>query len=62
MAVEGAGGFVGENDVAAVHQRTGNRYPLLLAAGKLMGAVAGARSQAEAVEQGGGAGVAFGGG
>jgi hypothetical protein len=62
VAVEGAGGFVGEDDVAAVHQRPGNRHPLLLAAGQLVRAVAGARGQAQAVEQGGGAGVAFGGG
>ncbi|MNN86560.1 hypothetical protein D3C81_2039920 [compost metagenome] len=62
MAVEGAGGFVGQDDVAAIHQRAGNRHPLLLPTGELMGAVAGARRQAEAVEQGGGAGVAFGGG
>ncbi|MCY1432313.1 hypothetical protein D9M71_483060 [compost metagenome] len=33
LAVQRAGRFVGKDDVAAVHQRTGNRHPLLLAAG-----------------------------
>jgi hypothetical protein len=61
-AVEGAGGFVGQDDVAAVHQCPGDRHPLLLAARQLMWTVAGARGQAEAIEQGGRAGVAFGGG
>jgi hypothetical protein len=34
-AVEGTRGFVGENQQRVVDQRAGNRYPLLLAAGKL---------------------------
>lgn len=33
MAVEGAGWFVGQDDVATVHQGPGNRDPLLLATG-----------------------------
>jgi hypothetical protein len=36
VAVEGAGGFVGEDDMAAVHQRAGDRHALLLAAGQLV--------------------------
>ncbi|MNP07720.1 hypothetical protein D3C76_997590 [compost metagenome] len=61
VAVEGAGGFVGENDVAAVHQGAGDGHPLLLTAGQLVRAVAGARGQAQAFEQGRGAGMALGG-
>ena len=52
VAVEGAGGFVGEDDMAAVHQRTGDRHPLLLAAGQLVRTVGGALGQAQAFEQG----------
>ena len=37
LAVERAGRLVGENDLATVHQRAGNRYTLLLAAGQLVG-------------------------
>ncbi|MNR46116.1 hypothetical protein D3C85_1650430 [compost metagenome] len=33
VAVQRAGGFVGQDNVPAVHQRPGDRYPLLLAAG-----------------------------
>lgn len=57
VAVEGAGGFVGENDMAAVHQRAGDRYPLLLAAGQLVRTVGSALCQAQALEQGPRAGV-----
>src|SRR5215467_7123255 len=35
LAVERARGLVGQNDLAAVHERPRNRYPLLLAAGEL---------------------------
>ena len=37
--IEGAGGFVGKDDFAAVHQRAGDGYALLLAAGELAGFV-----------------------
>lgn len=57
VAVEGAGGFVGEDDMAAVHQRAGDRYPLLLAAGQLVRTVGSALCQAQALEQGPRAGV-----
>ncbi|CRM50196.1 hypothetical protein [Pseudomonas sp. 24 E 13] len=59
VAVEGAGGFVGEDDMPAVHQRTCNGHPLLLATGELVRTVAGALGQAQAGEQGIGAGVPF---
>ncbi|MNM98119.1 hypothetical protein D3C81_1106400 [compost metagenome] len=59
VAVERAGRFVGEDDVATVHQRPRNRYALLLAAGQLMRAVARAARQAQAGEQGGSARVAL---
>ena len=39
VSVERAGGFVGQNDFAAVHQGTRNAHPLLLPAGKLAGLV-----------------------
>ncbi|MNF61755.1 hypothetical protein D3C84_434150 [compost metagenome] len=54
-AVEGARGFVGEDDMAAVHQGAGDGYALLLAAGELVGSVLQALAQAQAGEQGGGA-------
>jgi hypothetical protein len=37
--------------MAAVHQRAGNRHALLLAAGQLVRAVAGALGQAQAVSR-----------
>ena len=37
--IERAGGLVGQDDFAAVHQRAGNGHALLLAAGELVGAV-----------------------
>ena len=37
LAVERAGRLVGQNDLAAVHQRPGDRHALLLAAGELVG-------------------------
>ena len=66
VAVQRTGGLVGEDDVPAVHQRTGNRHSLLLATGQLPRAVAGAFAQPQAPQQhlgacgargGGGAGV-----
>ena len=60
LAVEGAGGFVGEDHVAAVHQRAGDGDALLLPAGELVRAVAGAALQAQAAQQFGGAGAALG--
>ncbi|MNH20575.1 hypothetical protein D3C79_803520 [compost metagenome] len=60
LAVEGTGGFVGKDDMAAVHQRTGNRHPLLLATGELVGAIAGAAGEPQAIEQRAGAGMACG--
>lgn len=60
-AVEGAGGFVCQNDVATVHQRAGYRYALLLAAGQLVRAITGTFGQAQAGQQGMGACVALGG-
>src|SRR5690606_28261558 len=41
LGVERAGGFVGEDDAPAVHQRARDRYALLLAARELVGAMAG---------------------
>ncbi|KWV89639.1 hypothetical protein PFLmoz3_00752 [Pseudomonas fluorescens] len=61
MAVEGAGGFVGEDDMAAVHQGAGDGHPLLLPTRQLVRPIAGALGQAQAGEQGAGAGMAFGG-
>ncbi len=49
-AVERAGGLVGEDDAAAVHQRARDRHALLLAAGELAGAVVDAFAQAETDE------------
>ena len=60
VAVERTGGFVGQDDVPAVHQRAGNRYALLLTAGELMRTVAGACAKAQAVEQRGSAGMPLG--
>lgn len=60
VAVEGTGGFVGKDDMPAVHQRTGNRDALLLTTGELVRAVVGAIGQAQAGQQSLGAGMAFG--
>lgn len=62
VTVQRAGGLVGEDDVSAVHQCPGDRYPLLLAAGELVRAVGGAAAQPQAFEQRTSSGVAFGGG
>ncbi|MNE31605.1 hypothetical protein D3C80_1251810 [compost metagenome] len=51
VAVQRARWLVREDDMAAVHQRPGNGYPLLLATGKLARAIAGAFSQAQALQQ-----------
>ncbi len=37
LAVQGDGGLIGQDDVAAVHQCPGDTYPLLLPAGELVG-------------------------
>ena len=39
LAVERAGGLVGEDDLAAIHQRARDRHTLLLTAGQLVGQV-----------------------
>ena len=51
MAVKRASGFVGEDDLSAVHQRTGDGDALLLAAGELAGFMLGAFAEAEAGKQ-----------
>ena len=51
VAVKRAGGFVGEDDLSAVHERTGDGDALLLAAGELARFVFGAFAEAEAGEQ-----------
>ena len=48
VAVERAGGFVGEDDLPAVHQGAGDGDALLLPTGKLAGFVVGAVAEAEA--------------
>ena len=48
VAVERAGGFVGEDDLSAVHQRAGDGDALLLPAGELRGLVFGAVTEAKA--------------
>jgi hypothetical protein len=45
LAIEGAGGLVGENHRRVVHQRPRDRYPLLLPAGKFGGTMIGAVAQ-----------------
>ena len=47
VAVERAGGFVGEDDLSAVHQRAGDGDALLLPAGELRGLVFGAVAEAK---------------
>ena len=49
--VQRAGGLVGQNHIAAIHQRAGNRHPLLLPARELAGLVAQALFQAQPREQ-----------
>jgi hypothetical protein len=51
LAVERAGRLVGQNDLAAVHQRAGDRHALLLAAGELTGAMMRSVPHAQTVEQ-----------
>jgi hypothetical protein len=51
-AVQRAGGLVGQDDAAAVHQRAGDGHPLLLAAGELARHMLGAVAQAQALQQG----------
>ena len=51
VAVKRASGFVGEDDLSAVHERTGDGDALLLAAGELAGFVLGAFAEAKAGEQ-----------
>ena len=55
LAVQGAGGLVGENHRRIVHQGAGNGDALLLAAGKFRGTMRGAVAEAEAREQARGA-------
>ena len=52
FGVERAGGFVGKDDAAAVHERPGDGNALLLAAGKLVGLVLQLVRQAQIREQG----------
>ena len=59
LAVEGAGGLVGEDHAAAVHQCPGDGHPLLLTAGQLVGPMVEALAQTQIGEQGLGAGLAF---
>ena len=49
--IQRAGRLIGQNHLAAVHQRAGNRHPLLLAAGKFAGFVLLFAFQAQAVQQ-----------
>ena len=51
LAVERAGGLVGEDDLAAVHQRAGDGNALLLSAGKLARAVVQPVAKAERAQQ-----------
>ncbi|MNT02675.1 hypothetical protein D3C72_1371810 [compost metagenome] len=51
LAVERAGGLVGQDDLAAVHQRARDAHALLLAARKLARPVLGAVFQAQARKQ-----------
>ena len=52
FGVEGAGGLVGKDDAAAVHERPGDGNALLLAAGKLIGLVFQLVRQAQIRKQG----------
>jgi len=51
LAVQGAGGLVGENHRRVIHQGAGNGDALLLATGKFRGTMAGAVAETEAREQ-----------
>ncbi len=51
FGVEGAGGFVKEHDFGFHAEGTGDRYPLLLAAGKLVGIGSGFLQKADFVEE-----------
>ena len=55
LAVQGAGGLVGENHRRVVHQGAGDGDALLLTAGKFRGTMRGAVAEAEAREQARGA-------
>ena len=55
LAVERAGGFVREDDLAAVHQRAGDAHTLLLTAGHLRRTMREMPAEPEPFEQGGGA-------
>src|SRR5687767_6397993 len=59
VGVEVAGGFIREDDARVVHQRAGDGGALLLAAGKLHGAMFGAILHADHFESGEGAVLAF---
>ena len=59
LAVQGAGGLVGENHRRVIHQRARNGDPLLLAAGKFRRAMIGAVAETEPLQQAGGALGAF---
>lgn len=51
MAVEVAGGFIGEQHIRLGGKRSGNRYTLLLATGELARRVGQALTEADALEQ-----------
>ena len=50
LAVEGAEGFVHQQDLRIVGQRPGNRHPLHHAAGQLLGVVVGETRQADFID------------
>ena len=51
LGVEVPGGLVGQQQQRVVGQRAGNRHPLLLAAGELVGHPLAERAQANLVQQ-----------
>ena len=53
VAVQRAGGFIGQHHAAAVHEGAGNGYALLLPAGELPGLVRQALAQPQALQQAG---------
>src|SRR5262249_58104100 len=55
LAVEGARGLIGKDDLATVHERPRNRHPLLLAARELRRLVLEPIAEAERRQQGAGA-------
>jgi hypothetical protein len=59
--IEVAGRFIGENERGPVDEGAGDSDALLFAAGELAGQGGGAEAEADAFEQGGDAGFAFGG-